>query len=377
MAIKRDYYDVLGVGRDVSQEEIKKAYRRLAFQYHPDRNKDGDAEGRFKQINEAYEVLSNPEKRAAYDRFGHIGTPEFGRGFEGFDFGDLGGIFDAFFGGATTRARRAAPQRGADLRQNLTISFEEAIFGCEKELEVVRIESCTLCHGTGSEAGSEPARCPECNGVGEIRRSRRSIFGQFINATTCERCQGQGSVITRPCSRCAGSGKERRIRNIVITIPAGIGDGTAIRVTGEGDAGSRGGPPGNLYVILSVERHEFFRREGDDIVYQLPLNFAQAVLGAEVQVPTVHGHFQLKIPAGTQSGKVFRLKGHGAPRLRGHGRGDQIVRICVVTPGSLNEKQRKLFQELAEILGPATLPEEQDGEDRGFFEKVKDVFGRG
>ncbi len=376
MAIKEDYYDVLGVGRDASQEEIKKAYRRLAFQYHPDRNKDRDAEERFKQINEAYEVLSNPGKRTTYDRYGHAGAPPFGRGFDGFDFGDLGSIFDAFFGGATTQDRRAASKRGADLRSNLTISFEEAIFGCEKELEIVRIERCTLCHGTGSEPGSKPARCPECNGSGEIRRSHRSVFGQFINLTICERCQGQGQIITKPCHQCAGLGRERRIRHIVVNIPAGISDGTTIRMSGEGDTGPRGGPSGNLYVTLSVEQHKFFRREGDDIIYELPINFAQAALGDEVQVPTVDGDFKLKIPGGVQSGKIFRLKGQGVPHFRSRGRGDQIVRVHVVTPQRLEEKQRKLLQELAKLLGPATLPDEQGSDEKGLFGRFKDVFDR-
>jgi molecular chaperone DnaJ len=374
MAIKRDYYEVLGVDRDASQEEIKRAYRKLAFQYHPDHNKDKDAEEKFKEINEAYEVLSNPEQRATYDRFGAAGIPHFGRGFEGFDFGDLGSIFDTFFGGGV-RTRRTAPQQGTDLRYNLSISFEEAIFGCEKELEVVRTESCSLCHGTGSEPGSQPIRCPNCNGSGEIRRAQRSIFGQFINVTPCNRCHGEGRIISKPCPQCKGTGKERRRRNIVITIPPGVDDGITIRLSGEGNSGSRGGTPGNLYVILSVQEHELFEREGDDILYALALNFAQAALGDEIQVPTVDGHFSLKIPAGTQSGSLFRIKGKGAPHFRGHGRGDQIVRVHVVTPQSLDKDQKKLFQELAKTLGPASLP--RDEEERGFFERFKDVFGKG
>ena len=375
MAIKRDYYEVLGVARDASSEEIKRAYRKLAFQYHPDRNKDKDAEEKFKEINEAYEVLSNPGQRASYDRFGAAGIPEFGRGFEGFDFGDLGSIFDTFFGGGAVRARRTAPQQGADLRYNLAISFEEAIFGCEKELQVVRTESCSLCHGTGSEPGSQPIRCPNCNGSGEIRRAQRSIFGQFINVTPCNRCHGEGRIISQPCPQCKGTGRERRSRNIVITIPAGVDDGITIRLSGEGNSGFRGGAPGNLYVTLSMQEHEFFKREGDDIIYDLALNFAQAALGDEIQMPTVDGQFVLKIPAGTHSGRLFRIKGKGAPHFRGHGRGDQIVRVHVVTPQSLDEDQKKLFRELAKTLGPASLPREEA--ERGFFEKFKDVFGKG
>lgn len=370
MAIKRDYYEVLGVSRDASQDEMKKAYRRLAFQYHPDRNKDKDAEDRFKEINEAYETLSNPEKRAAYDRYGHAAAPQFGRGFEGFDFGDLGTIFDTFFGGV--RARRAAPERGADLWYNLTISFEEALFGCEKELEVVRSESCSLCHGTGSEPGSQPARCPSCNGTGEIRRTQRGFFGQFTNITTCERCHGEGRIITKPCARCGGLGKEHRVRNIVVTIPAGIDDGITIRLSGEGDSGSRGGPPGNLYVTLSVAEHEFLKRDGDDIIYDLAINFAQAALGAEIEVPTVDGGLTLNIPPGAQSGRTFRIRGKGVPHFRGRGRGDQIVRVHVVTPESLDEEQKKLFRELAKTLGAASLPKEEG--EKGFFDRVRDVF---
>jgi molecular chaperone DnaJ len=373
MASKRDYYEVLGIPRDASPGEIKRAYRRLAFQYHPDHNKDEDAEARFKEVNEAYEVLSDAEKRAIYDRYGHAGIPQFGRGFEGFDFGGFGDIFDAFFGGGATRARRAAPQRGADLRYNLNISFKEAIFGCDKELDVVRTETCSLCRGTGCNPGSQPSRCPICNGTGEVRRSYRSIFGQFTNVTTCDRCHGEGEIITDPCPRCAGQGKERCKRNIAVKIPPGVDDSVTIRLSGEGDSGSRGGSPGDLSIILSVQPHKFFKREGDDILYDMALNFAQAALGDEVQVPTVDGESQLKIPAGTQSGRRFRIKGKGVPHFRGHGRGDQIVTVHVVTPQPLDENQKRLLEELAKTLGPATMPPEPE-EERGFFEKVKDAF---
>lgn len=372
MATKRDYYEVLGVSRDASAEEIKKAYRRLAFQYHPDHNRDAGAEEKFKEINEAYEVLSNPEKRAAYDRYGHLGGAEFGRGFEGFDFGGLGDIFDAFFGGMGTRARPTAPQRGADLRYNLTISFEEAIFGCEKEMEIVRTETCSLCHGSGSAPGSQPMRCPQCNGSGEVRRSMGGFFGRFTTTATCDRCHGEGRIITKPCPQCNGKGKERRSHNIVINIPAGVDSGATIRLSGEGDSGFRGGMAGNLYVTLSVQPHKFFEREGDDIIYDLPVNFAQAALGDEVQVPTLDGNYTLEIPAGTQTGKTFYLKGRGVPHLRGRGRGDQIIRAYVVTPTSLDETQKRLLRELAETLGPAAPP--GGDEEKGFFGKIKGIF---
>jgi molecular chaperone DnaJ len=375
MASRQDYYEVLGVPRNASTEDVKRAYRRLAFQYHPDHNKDEGAEEKFKEVTEAYEVLSNPEKRAAYDRYGHTGAPGFGRGFEGFDVGGFGDLFDTFFGGAATKTRRAAPQNGADLRYNLTISFEEALFGCEKEIEIMRTEVCSLCRGTGCKLGSQPLRCPVCNGTGEVRRSQRSIFGQFINVTPCHRCHGEGKIITDPCPHCGGQGMERCSRNIAVKIPSGVDDGITIRLSGEGDCGSRGGAPGNLYVTLSVQQHEFFKREGDDIIYDLALNFAQAALGDEVQVPTVDGGFTLKVPPGTQTDRKIRIKGRGVPHFRGHGRGDQIVKVYVATPQSLDEAQMRLLRELAKTLGPATMPQESDSDkEKGFFEKVKNAF---
>jgi molecular chaperone DnaJ len=371
MASKRDYYEVLGVDRNASDDDIKKAFRRLAFQYHPDRNREDGAEEKFKEIKEAYEILCDPQKRATYDRFGHAGVHGFGsRGFEGFDFGGFGDIFDAFFGGMTGTARRAGPQQGSDLSYKLTISFEEAVFGCDKELEVVRTEICSACSGTRSEPGSQPTKCPGCNGTGEVRRTQRSIFGQFINVTTCSRCNGEGRIIVKPCPRCNGQGKERIERKIAIKIPPGVDEGTQIRLSGEGDTGRQGGPPGNLYVTLSVRKHKFFQREGDDILYELPINFAQASLGDELEIPSVDGPIVLKIPAGSQTGKVFRFKEKGVPHLRRPGRGDQLVRLYVVTPTNLDEKQKKLIRELAKTLGEAKLPQEE----KGFFEKIKDTL---
>jgi molecular chaperone DnaJ len=354
MATKRDYYEVLGVSRDATNEEIKKAFRKLAFEYHPDRNREDGAAEKFKEVNEAYEVLSDANKRAAYDRFGHGGAEGFfGRGFDGFDFGSLGGfgdIFEAFFGGAATT--RQAPERGADLRYRITISFEEAALGCEKEVDVTRTEACSTCQGTGSKPGSQPSRCPSCDGTGKVRRVQRSLFGQFINTAVCSQCHGEGRIITDPCRECKGTGTQKHKRRISVSVPPGVEDGTGIRLTGEGEAGSRGGSSGNLYVVLSVLEHKFFTREGDDVIFELPINFAQAALGDEVEVPTLYGNSKLKIPSGSQSGEILRLKDRGIAHLRRSGRGDQLVKLVVVTPESLTKEQRRLFEELAKNLAP-------------------------
>lgn len=353
MAIKRDYYEVLGVPRDATEEEIKKAFRKLAFECHPDHNHEAGAEDKFKELNEAYEVLSDPNKRDAYNRYGHDGEDGlFGRDFEGFGFGGLGDIFDAFFGG-TGAATHQAPQRGADLRYNLTISFEEAALGCEKEITVVRTEACSVCHGLGCKPGTSPGRCPTCDGAGQVRRVQRSVFGRFVNTAICSQCHGSGQVISDPCPQCRGIGTQKQKRNIQVRIPAGIDDGFQIRLSGEGDAGGRGGSRGDLYVALSVKPHDFFLRDGYDVIFELPVNFAQAALGIEVEVPTLHGGSKLRIPAGSQTGSVFRLKGKGIPHLRDDGRGDQLVKLAVVTPDSLTKKQRSMFEELAKTLGPA------------------------
>jgi len=356
MPTKRDYYEVLGIPRNATDEEIKRAFRKLAFKYHPDHNHDDTAGEKFKEVNEAYEVLCDPDKRAAYDRFGH-GGPEglFGRGFEGFEFSGVGDSFEDFFDfvrGATT-ATRQAPRRGADLLYNITITFEEAALGCEKEINILRTENCSLCQGIGCKPGSQPTRCPSCNGTGQVRQVQQSIFGRFTNITTCPRCHGEGRIITEPCPQCRGTGKEKRQRSILVKIPAGVDEDSQIRLRGEGQAGTRGGPSGDLYITLAIKQHEFFQRDGDDIIYELPINFAQAALGTEVEVPTLDGKTKLKIPAGSQTGKVFRLKNKGIPHLHRRGRGDQLVALRVVTPDSLTKKQRQLFQELADTLGPA------------------------
>jgi molecular chaperone DnaJ len=368
MAAKRDYYEVLGVKRSASSEDIKRAFRKLAFECHPDRNRDDGAAERFKEINEAYEVLSDSKRRATYDRFGHV-SEGFGQGFSDFDIFGFGDIFDSFFGGTTRRARRG-PQRGADLQYSLSISFEEAVFGCEKEIDIRRNENCSACSGIGCKKGSQPERCPQCGGSGEVRRSQRSLFGQFVNVVPCQPCGGEGHIIAQPCPECHGSGRKQNSRRIAVSIPAGVDDGSRLRISGEGNSGTKGGAAGDLYVILSVQQHDLFKRRGDDILLDLPVNFAQAALGDSVDVPTVDGTAQLKMPPGTQAGNIFQLKGKGVPHIRGGGRGDQLVMVHVVTPETLSTEQRKLFQELSKTLDPASMPKE----DRGLFHRFKDLF---
>lgn len=370
---KRDYYEVLGVQRNASPEEIKKAFRRLARQYHPDVSKDDGAEAKFKEINEAYEVLSDSQKRAVYDRFGHNVPGESGYGFDPFGGSDpFSTIFDAFFGGQGGMGGRSqrGPQRGADLRYNLRLSFEEAIFGCEKEIEFRRLEICSACKGSGAEPGTDPVRCPRCAGTGEIRQ-RAPLFN-MVTVTTCDQCGGTGYVIPIPCRECRGEGRIRQSRAITVKIPAGVDGNSQIRISGEGDAGPRGGSHGNLYVALEVEQHPYFVRDGNDILLELRLNVAQAALGDEIEVPTVDSSERLRIPAGTQTGQTFRLRGKGVPFLRQNGRGDQVVVVRVVVPTKLNEQQRKLFQELARTLDSAGPTDERDD---GFFGRIKDALG--
>lgn len=372
MSSKRDYYDVLGVGRSASQDEIKKAYRGLARQYHPDVNKSPDAEAKFKEINEAYQVLSDQEKRATYDRFGHSGVQ--GRwgdvGDFGFGFGGFSDIFGDLFGfGPRTRTRRA-PSRGTDLRYDLTISFEEAVFGCERELEIPRYETCPRCRGSGAEPGTSPIRCPQCNGTGEVRRTQQSILGSFINVTTCPRCGGEGEIVTTPCGECRGQKQVRVTRTISVKVPAGVDNGTQIRLAGEGEPGVYGGPPGNLYVVLSVKPHRYFRRQDNNIILELAINVAQAALGDEVTVPTLEGEERLVIPAGTQTGKVFRLRGKGVPYIRRNGRGDQLVIVQVAIPTDLSDEQKRLFKDLARTLGKEVIPQEE----KGLLEKIMDFL---
>ncbi|HEV7127390.1 MAG TPA: molecular chaperone DnaJ [Ktedonobacterales bacterium] len=377
MAAKRDYYDVLSLQKSASEDDIKKSFRRLARQYHPDVNKDKEAEGRFKEMAEAYEVLSDPQKRQAYDRFGHAGVGNGAAGganpFEGFGFGNFSDIFEQFFGASAGTARRTGTQRGADLRYDLTISFEEAVRGCQKDIEIPRWESCATCHGSGAQPGTNTQRCTSCQGTGEIRRVQQSIFGQFVNVMVCDRCRGEGRVITTPCERCRGQGRIKNVRRVTVNIPAGVDDGINVRVSGEGEVPPRGGTPGNLYVTLSVKPHEYFKRQGTDIIYELPVSFAEAALGAEVEVPTLDGKELLKIPAGTPSGRAFRIKGKGVPIVHSANRGDQHVQVKVVVPQTLTTRQRELLKEYAEIEKLQNERGQHNLFERG-FEKIKETF---
>jgi molecular chaperone DnaJ len=350
MALKQDYYEVLGVPRQASDEAIKRAFRKLAFQYHPDRNKDPGAEAKFKEINEAYQVLSDPEKRRRYDHYGRV---DIEGGFPDFGFGGLGDVFESFFGGFGTpfgRTTQNVPQKGDSLQSHLSLSFKEAVFGCSKEVEIQRIEFCPSCNGIGSEPGTNPETCPDCQGTGQVRRIQQSIFGRFTHITTCSRCGGNGTVISNPCSQCRGRGRIKLKRRIRVDIPAGVDDGQQLRLDGEGNAGLHGGSPGDLYVLFSVKPHNLFQRDGSDILYDLSINFAQAALGDEIRVPSLDGRIDLKIPPGTRSGEIFRLKGKGIPHIDGKGRGYMLVKVDIVTPKRLDKNQRRLFEELAKIL---------------------------
>lgn len=379
MSNKRDYYEVLGLAKGASPEEIKKAYRQMARKYHPDVNKEPDAEDRFKEVNEAYEILADDQKRSMYDRFGHAGVSNTG-GFGGFQ--DFGGfrdpfeIFEEVFGGlggfgGRSRRQRGGPRRGADLRYEMTLEFEEAVFGLEKEIEVPRQETCNTCNGSGVEPGTSPIRCPECNGTGEIRRQT----GFFINIGTCPRCQGRGEIITSPCRECRGQGRIVKTRRLSVKVPAGVDNGTQIRLSGEGESGTLGGPPGNLYVVIRVKSHVYFRRNEDTIHLELAINITQAALGDEVEVPTLDGKEMMTIPAGTQTGDTLRLRGKGVPRLRrdgsNMGRGDQIITLQVRTPTNLTKDQRHLLLELGKTLDREVIPQKE----KSFFDRIRDALG--
>ena len=375
---KRDYYEVLGVQKGASEEEIKKAYKKMARKYHTDLNPgDKDAEEKFKEVNEAYEVLSDSEKKARYDQFGFAGVdPNFGAGGggygggAGFDFGDLGDIFGSFFGGGfgggQTRRNPNAPQRGESIRMNLTISFEEAAFGCEKELTVDRYESCETCHGSGAAPGTSPETCPDCGGSGVVQTRRQTPMGVFASTAPCSRCGGRGKIIKEPCKDCRGSGMVRRRRKIQASVPAGIDNGQTISIRGQGHAGKNGGPAGDLLVTITVRPHELFRREGTSVLCEAPITFPQAVLGAELEIPTIDGKVKYDIPEGTQSGTTFRLKGKGIPALNGRGRGDQYVTVYIETPRNLNREQKEALKKFAEAVG-----ENNYEERKSFFRKFK------
>ena len=353
MAAKRDYYDVLGVSRSATEEEVRRAFRRQAMEHHPDRNKSEEAGERFREINEAYQVLSDAERRRQYDRFGHAGVGAAagarGRGADDLNdlFGGIGDIFESFFGGAG----RSRAQPGRDLETTLTLSFEEAVFGAKKELGVRRVRLCALCAGSGSEPGHPPARCANCGGSGRVRRVQRSIFGQFVQEAGCNVCAGMGEVIATPCSRCKGARRERAEQPIEVDVPAGVETGVRLSLRGQGDAGDYGAPPGHLYVLLRVKPHPRFERYGNDILFDLPLTFPQAALGDAVDAPTLEGSVKVKVPPGTQSGAEFRFKGMGVPRLRGGGRGDYVARARVETPQKLSKEQRRLMEQLRDSFG--------------------------
>jgi molecular chaperone DnaJ len=357
MTSKRDYYEVLGVPKDAPKQEIKQAYRKLALKYHPDRNKSLDAEEKFKEISEAYAVLSDNEKRTQYDQFGHAGingkynwediyrNTDFASIFRDLGFGGFGSIFDMFFGGGARR--RNGPRKGADIRYDIEITLEEAAFGLEKELEVTGFDDCETCHGSGMKLGTDSQKCPKCNGTGEIEYTRNLGGMYFRQVQPCSECNGRGFPLENLCQKCKGTGTTQSIHKIKLKVPAGIEDGHSLRLLGEGKPGSKGGPRGDLYVVVHVKPHEIFLRRGDDILYESQISFPQAALGTQITVPTLDGEAKLKIPAGTQSGTIFRLRRKGVPHLHGWGKGDQFVNIVVRTPTKLTKQQKKLLKEFA------------------------------
>ena len=360
---KRDYYEILGVQRTAANDEMKKAYRKMALKHHPDKNPGNkEAEEKFKEAAEAYEVLSNPEKRDLYDRYGHEGLRSTGfSGFRGFEdifssFGDIFGFGDLF--GSATGRKRGGPQGGADLRYNLRISFKEAVFGFEKEIEVEKLETCQACNGQGAEPGTQRITCPTCYGRGQINRSQ----GFFTISTTCTRCHGEGTITERPCKECHGAGKLQRRKKLSLKIPAGVDTGARLRLQNEGEGGLRGGPAGDLYVFLDVEPDEFFERKGSDVYCEVKISFTQATLGADIEVPGLETPQKLAISKGTQTGEVFRLEGVGVPFVRGYGKGDQYVRVVIQTPTHLSEEEENLLRQFAELRGDSVAPKK-----KGFF----------
>ena len=374
---KRDYYEVLGVSRGASEDEIKKAYKKMARKYHPDLNPgDKTAEEKFKEVNEAYEVLSDADKKARYDQYGHAGVDPnfgaggFGGGFDGsFDFGDQGDLFGSFFGGGFGGGRRTnpnAPQRGESIRMSIAISFEEAAFGCEKAVTVERYETCDTCHGNGCAPGTSPEVCPDCHGTGTVQVRRQTPMGVFATSSPCPKCGGKGRIIHQPCKDCRGSGMVRKKKTIQASIPAGIDNGQTISIRGQGNAGKNGGPAGDLLITITVRPHELFRREGTSVLCEAPITFTQAVLGAELEIPTIDGKVKYTLPEGTQSGTTFRLKGKGIPSINGRGRGDQYVTVYIETPKNLNKEQKEALKKFAETMGESNYEEQKK-----FFKKFK------
>ncbi|MBF4694910.1 molecular chaperone DnaJ [Fusibacter ferrireducens] len=388
---KSDYYELLGVERGADENELKKAYRKLAMKYHPDRNPDNaEAEAKFKEVNEAYEVLSDPEKRRLYDQFGHAGVNQnggAGGGFSGFDgFGGFEDIINEMFGGfggfSSSSSRRNGPRKGADIRADITLTFEEAAFGVKKKIEFLRTEECDVCNGAGNEPGTSSHTCTACNGKGEVRYSQRSLFGESISVKPCTACKGKGEIFDKPCHQCKGHGKIKKRNSKEVDIPAGVFHGANMQLRGEGDLGQNGGPRGDVIVVIRVTPHKHFTRDGNDIYYDLNITYAQAVLGAEVMVPTLDGKAKFVIPEGTPSGKQFKLKGKGVPVLNGYGRGDQYVRVIVEIPKGLNKKQKELLEAFeAEMTGKKTSHsgteenlKSKKKNDKGFLGKMKDAL---
>ena len=377
---KRDYYEVLGISKGASEEEIKKAYKKLARKYHPDVNPgDKDAEEKFKEINEANAVLSDPAKKARYDQFGFAGVdpnygaggPGWGDGAAGFDFGDLGDIFGSFFGGGFggfggSTQRRNAPQRGESIRVSVSISFTEAAFGCEKSVTIDRTESCPTCKGSGCAEGTTPEVCSECRGTGTVQVRRQTPMGVFSSTSACPKCGGKGKIIHQPCDDCRGSGFVRRRRTVQVSIPEGIDNGQTISLRGQGHAGKNGGPSGDLLITVMVKPHELFRREGTSVYCEAPITFTQAVLGTELEIPTIDGKVKYTIPEGTQTGTTFRLKGKGIPVLNGRGRGDQFVTVYIETPQNLTREQKDALRKFSELLGESNYEKQ-----KSFFKKFK------
>jgi molecular chaperone DnaJ len=371
----KDYYEILGISKGASDDEIKKAFRKLAIKYHPDKNKgDKEAEEKFKEINEAYQVLTDPQKKSQYDQYG---TTDFSGGFDGgFDFSEMGGfgdIFDTFFGGggfSSNRSRRNGPARGADIEYNLSLTFEEAVFGVEKEITINRHEHCDTCNGTGAKPGTSPKTCSKCGGSGQVRTQRNTPLGSFVSMSTCDKCGGKGNVIESPCADCHGSGKQRKSRKIKVNIPAGVDNGNVLPLRGQGEHGANGGPPGDLYINIKVGSHPVFKRKGFDIHIETHISFAKAVLGTELKVPTVDGDVKYPVPSGTQSGTVFRLKAKGVPRVNSSGRGDQYVTVIVDVPKNLNEKQKEALLSFMEASGESMEDIKEDGKKSKFMGKI-------
>lgn len=383
MADKRDYYEVLGVSKGATDDEIKKAYRKLARKYHPDLNKDNpEAAEKFKEIGEAYEVLSDSEKRSRYDQFGFAGVdPNYGAGQGGAGFGgfqdvDLGDIFGSFFGGGfgggSSRTNRAnAPRQGESIRRTVMLSFEEAAFGCEKKIRIERTEKCTECGGTGAEKGYTPETCSNCHGSGTVQQTQRTPFGAFSSTGPCPNCHGTGKIIRKPCKKCRGTGQERRARTLEVKIPAGIDEGQSIALRGQGGAGVNGGPNGDVIITVAIRPHPLFQRDGYDVWCEVPISYAQACLGDKLIVPTIDGKVEYTMPAGTQPGTVFRMRGKGIQAVNGRGRGDQFVKVTLEVPKNLTENQKELLRKLEESDNPQNHPNR-----RSFKDKMKNLFGK-